>query len=95
MKMNINWLWIKDPTGDSSVTVTFSVVAMVIICFKLAFGGSVLTMPHFVWNIQPIDGVIIAALLGPTLGAYVARRYTDKKFDTDGDGILDSDVPAK
>ena len=95
MGMNINWLWIKDPVGDSSVTVTFAVVSMAIIVFKLAFGGSVLTLPHFVWNIQTIDAGMVTALLGSTLTAYVARRYTDKKFDTDGDGIPDSDEPKK
>ena len=37
-------------------------------------------------SLGSIDGVMVAALLTPTLGSYVARKYTDRKFDQPDDG---------
>jgi hypothetical protein len=60
------------------------------VCFKLFFGGAVITLPHVVWTIQTMDAGTITALLGSTLGAYVIRRYTDAKFiDSNSNGVDD------
>lgn len=91
--MNVSWVWIKNAEGKPDTMLSFSVVAFVVIIFKVLFGGTVWMLGKQTFTVIPIDPGMVAALLVPTLGSYVARRYTDKKFDTDGDGIPDSDVP--
>lgn len=58
---------------------TFSVAAFVTVVVKLLLGGITLTLGAKVFTVASIDASQIGALLTPTLGAYVARRYTDKK----------------
>jgi hypothetical protein len=98
MAMKIDWLWIENPgTKQADTMLTFAIVAFSIVCFKFLFSGFTINLPWSLgaWVIQPADAGIVGTLLGSTLTAYVARRYTDKKFDTDGDGIPDSDTPKK
>jgi len=91
MKMNVKWVWIRDAKGQADTMLTFSVVAFALVCFKVLLGG--LTIKGYL--IAPIDPATIAALLTPTLTAYVARKYTDKKFvDKDDDGIDDDEEAA-
>jgi hypothetical protein len=92
--MNIGWVWIKDAEGKPNCMLSFSVVAFAIVVFKVIMGGLTITLGAQTLTFSLIDASTIAALLTPTLTAYVARKYTDKKFDTDGDGIPDSDVPV-
>jgi hypothetical protein len=89
--MNMAWLWIKNSDGEEDTMLTFAVVAFVVVLFKVMMGGTDWTIGNLVWKIMPIDATMVAALLGPTLGAYVARRYTDRKFiDANRDGIDDA-----
>lgn len=92
--MNMKWLWIENSDGVKDTMLTFSVVAMTLVVTKVLFGGIGFVIAGQTYTLTPIDPATIGALLTPTLTAYVARRYTDKKFDTDGDGIADSDTPA-
>jgi len=91
--MNIGWVWVKNAEGKADTMLSFSVVAFVVIIFKVLFGGTKWVVGAQAFDVIPIDPGMVGALLVPTLSAYVARRYTDKKFDTDGDGVPDSDVP--
>jgi heme A synthase len=94
--MKIDWLWLENPsTEEADTMLTFATATMIVIFLQMLFGGSTLVLPFFTWNIQKIDAALAGTLLASTLTAYVARRYTDKKFDTDGDGVPDSDTPKK
>lgn len=90
--MNMKWLWIENSDGKKDTMLSFAVVAFIVILFKVLFGGSEWTIGKEVWKILPIDAATIGALLTPTLGAYVMRRYTDRKFiDANNNGVDDED----
>jgi len=95
MGMNLNFIWFENAEGKPDTMLSFAIVAFAIVCFKVIFGGTSFHIGAQILTISTIDPGMVGALLTPTLGAYVIRRYTDKKFDTDGDGIPDSDTPKK
>lgn len=68
----MNWLKNSDGKEDSMLTlgvVSLGVVLMKFFLSDMSFGPVVFGQ---------LDGMVVAAILTPTLGAYVARRYTDK-----------------
>ena len=58
---------------------TLAVIGFVTILIKFFIAG-ISIKGIVVFGAAP-DAATIGALLTPTLGAYVARRYTDKKYD--------------
>jgi hypothetical protein len=89
-------LWFRDADGNPDAVLTFSLLAVVTVLFKILFAGAVVTLPHFTFTIVAPDAASIGAVLLPTLGAYVSNKYvhfnyhpTYKKMmiDTDGDGV--------
>jgi hypothetical protein len=82
--------WMKNTNGKQDTTLTFAVVSLTIVLIKVLFGGVPFEIAGDTYMLLPIDAGTIGALLTPTLTAYVARRYTDKKFvDRNNDGIDD------
>lgn len=67
-------LWIKNTDGKEDAMLTMAFITLFVVLLKVALGGVVVGVVSF----GGIDSGTIAALLTPTLGAYVARRYTDK-----------------
>lgn len=66
--------WITNPgTGDEDTMLTLAVYSLAVILLK--FLGSEMTFGPVTFG--NLDGAVVAAILTPTLGAYVARRYTD------------------
>ena len=72
--MNMSSLWIKNTAGKKDAMLTFSVYAFFTVLGKVVFGGNVFDLVVFTLSVSPIDPTMTAALLAPTLGAYVARR---------------------
>jgi hypothetical protein len=90
--MDMKWIWIENSDGKKDTMLTFATVAFIVVLFKVLFGGSEWTIGHEVWKILPIDAAMVTAIVGPPLTAYVARRYTDRKFiDANNNGINDED----
>lgn len=90
--MNMKWIWIENSDGKKDTMLTFAVATLIVVLFKVLFGGSEWKIFDEVWKILPIDAGTIGALLTPTLTAYVARRYTDAKFiDANNNGVNDAD----
>lgn len=71
-------IWIRNTDGKGDAVLTMTLWCLVVILVKLVFSGFSLTVGTWTVGAGNIDAGIIAALLSPTLGAYVARRYTDK-----------------
>jgi hypothetical protein len=90
--MNMKWLWIENSDGKKDTMLTFAVAAFVVVLFKVIFGGMDFTIAGGVYKVIPIDATMVGALISPPLTAYVARRYTDRKFvDANNNGVNDED----
>jgi len=87
--------WIKNTSGQPDAMLTFSAIAFAVVIAKMLFSGEALTIKGHDVNFGTADAAAIAALLTPTLGAYVARRHSDVKYGPGPDGALgtDDDVP--
>lgn len=66
--------------GSPDAMLTLGVVSLGVVLVK--FFLSEVSIGPLVFG--QLDGLVVASILTPTLGAYVARRYTDSKKD-DGD----------
>lgn len=75
-------LWIKDTQDKPSAILTFTTIGFFIVMFKVLLSGATVSIMGKVFNFGTIDAATIAAVLTPTLGAYVARRHTDRKFES-------------
>jgi hypothetical protein len=67
-------LWIKHPrTGKEDTMLTLAVISVLTVLGKFIINGIEVGDV----NLGSIDAGLVAALLTPTLGAYVARKYSD------------------
>lgn len=74
-------MYLKDSDGNRSFTVTMSIVAFIVVMLKVLIGGGSLSIGSFSISSGTIGSDEILALLGPTLGVYSFRRYTDRKYE--------------
>ena len=74
-------MYLADSNGKKSLTATLSIVAFVVVMLKLLLSGAGIQIGGFTYSFGEIDAMEIAAVLGPILGTYAARRYTDKKYE--------------
>lgn len=88
-------MWLKNAGKNDSATLTFAVIAFIVCIFKFLAGGSSTTIKGHDVNFGQSDAASIAALLTPTLGAYVARRHSEAKYGggSPGPDPDDADVP--
>lgn len=87
-------LWINNTDGQPDAVLTMTLMGFLAILGKFLLSNVSLTLAsdHII-NFGSVDAMSIAAVLTPTLGAYCARRYTDKKFGADGiQGTADDEV---
>lgn len=75
-------MFMKDSDGKKSFTVTMSIVSFVVVMIKVLLGGNAFSIGGVSMSFGNIGSDEILALLGPTLGAYSFRRYTDRRFDS-------------
>ena len=66
-------MWMQNSAGKPDSMLTLGVISLSVVLVKfflseMSFGSVVFGQ---------LDGMVVAAILTPTLGAYVARRYTD------------------
>ena len=57
-----------------------TLMGFLVVVVKLLLAGSTLVFNGDTYSFGDIGAAEIAAVLTPTLGAYVSRRYTDRKF---------------
>lgn len=82
---------LNDSTGNKSLTHTLSVVAFIVVMVKVIVGGASIVIGSFSYSFGTIDSLSIAAILGPVLGAYVARRYTETNAPQEDSGSKPND----
>lgn len=73
------WM-IRNSKGQKDGIFTMAVVGFGFCLVKVLLVGVTLQIAGHEINFGTIDGSTIAAILTPTLGAYVGRKYTDKKY---------------
>lgn len=76
------WM-LKNSSGKKDAVLTMAVVGFAFVLLKMLLVGVSLHLGERSVNFGTIDGSTIAAILTPTLGAYVGRRYTDRKYGGD------------
>jgi hypothetical protein len=64
---------LKNVKGEPSFTLTASVLSLTTVLVKVVLSGAVVAGQ----NLGTVDAGVIAALLTPTLGAYVIRKGQD------------------
>jgi hypothetical protein len=74
--MNIPIIWVKNTDGRPDAVLTFAVLGFTVILLKLLFHGLHIVLGTYLsFTVQGIDATTIAAVLIPTLGAYVSNKY--------------------
>ena len=82
-KQNRFFRWINNTRGRPDAMLTLAIVGFAVAIFRFFLGGVNFSYSGHTVNVAPSDGGSIAALLGPTLGAYVARRHSETKYGAD------------
>ena len=80
--------WIKNTDGKPDAMLTFALISFAVVTINLflATFGSVSIYGQDL-GFQFMDASTMTAYLAATFGAYVSRRWTDRKY---GDGTLES-----
>jgi hypothetical protein len=87
--------WIKSGDGHEDPVLTMAWIGFIVIIFRVAVNELTIKLWGQTLTFAKIDPIVIAAVLGPTLGAYVANHYNNMKNspfyqklrkDIDGDG---------
>jgi hypothetical protein len=76
------WM-IRNASGNKDAVLTMAVAGFVFCVAKMLVVGVTIQLVGRTIDFGTIDGGTIAAILTPTLGAYVGRRYTDRKYGGD------------
>lgn len=65
--------WMLNSKGAPDAMLTLGVVSLGVVLLKFFF--SEISIGPVIFG--QLDGLVVASILTPTLGAYVARRYSD------------------
>lgn len=84
-------MFLKDSSGKPSMTATMSIVAFVVVMIKVLFSGAAIAIGSFSYDFGTIDSLVIAALLGPTLGAYTWRRHTAATYEQTDPSLVEDE----
>lgn len=75
-------MWVRNTDGEKDAVLTMALIGFIVIVAKVLLAGAIFTFgENKSFQFGTIDAATIAAVLVPTLGAYISRRYTDAKFD--------------
>lgn len=76
----LSWFWIKHPRLQEPDTMLTVAVLSVVVCWiKFLFNDVSFTIAGHTFNCGHVDALAYGALLGPTLGAYTAKKWAPKK----------------
>lgn len=76
-------MWMmKNSEGKKDASFSMMVIAFVVVMVKVVFGGTDLTMLSWTLSVAQPDAELAAVLLAVPSAGYVARKHTDKKFNT-------------
>lgn len=87
-------MYMKDSDGKRSFTVTMSVITFTVVMAKVLVGGSSFSIGGLSMSFGSIGSDEILALLGPILGTYSFRKYTDRRYDSSPGGVTVTEDPG-
>ena len=73
-------MWMKNSEGRKDAMLTMAFMGLSVVLLKVLIGGIEFHIGEKPVMLGTADASVITAILTPTLGAYVARRYTDKRY---------------
>lgn len=75
--------WVKNTNKKQDAMLTFATISFAVttICFALSIVGAI-SIGDFKIELKPIDSGLMSVYLGATFSAYVARRWTDRKYQS-------------
>ncbi len=73
--------WVKNTNKKEDAMLTFATISFAVttICFILSI-ISVISLGDFKLELKSVDSGLMSVYLGATFSAYVARRWTDKRY---------------
>jgi len=75
-------LWLKHPrSGEPDTMLTLSTLSTLTVLVKFLLNDVVLNILGNTYKLGTVDAGVIAAILTPTLGAYVMRKMKDSPDD--------------
>lgn len=81
--MNLKFPWLNHPRSEQKDTMlTFSAFAVLAALIKFLTNGVSITIAGYTLNCGTVDAALIGAILTPTLGAYVIRKFKDSPDST-------------
>jgi hypothetical protein len=88
--------WVKNTKKKEDAMLTFATISFAVttLCFLLSAIGHI-SFGSFSADFSPMDSGLMTAYLGATFSAYVARRWTDKKYDSSEEKTEEVEVAPK
>ena len=74
--------WIKNTDGKPDAMLTFALISFSVVTLNILMSTiNSIVLNDFNINFEFIDASTMTAYLAATFGAYVSRRWTDKKYN--------------
>ena len=83
-------MFITDTSGNKSLTATMAIIGFAVVMIKVLMNGAAVGSISF----GTIDSLSIAAILGPILGTYTARRWGTSTQESNDAGSKPGDGAA-
>ena len=79
--MGENMFWIKNTSGKKDAMLTFALIAFGVVTLNILLGSlSSLEFGSLALSFNSMQAAEMTAYLAATFGAYVTRRWTDKRY---------------
>lgn len=75
----MKWM-VRNSSGKPDFVLTLTLIGFLVVIFKVLIAGGSFIISGNTYSFGEISAAEIGAILTPTLGAYVARRYTDRRY---------------
>lgn len=72
--------WIRNTDGKPDAVLTMAFMGFIVVLLKVLIGETTFDLGDHTYTFGGIDATVVGALLTPTLGAYVTRRWTEKRY---------------
>lgn len=87
-------IWVKNSDGKQDAMLTFATISFFIVTLSIILSSiSEINIGNFKITFIPLDSGLASIYLGATFTAYVTRKWTDKKFESEKQPDLGTIIP--